>query len=429
MTPFEQIQRHFKKALTAVQTDAQFKNQNVDAILEPYHVHERSLTVETKKGTETFPAYRVQFNNARGPYKGGIRFHHAADVEEVKALGAAMAIKCAVVDIPLGGAKGGVVINPKEYDAKDIEAVARAYAETFADVLGVDRDIPAPDVYTNPEIMGWMLDAYEKKVGKSEPGMITGKPLPIGGSKGRRTATAQGGVYIIDEHMKREGKDPRDVRVVVQGFGNAGAYVAELLHERGYRIVAVSDSQGTLYKPSGLDPIAVERAKTERRSVTGLYCEGTVCDLEAMEHDGAQILESEAIFKIECDLFIPAALDNVIREDNVHALTATTILELANNPITPEADALLFEKGVTVIPDVLANAGGVTVSYFEWVQNRQQFYWKQDEVHEKLKPIMRSAYSAVREKVLEQNISYRDAAYQIGVARVLEAMQAKGHLG
>lgn len=424
MTPFEQIQSHIQRAVHSLH----ISEENAGALLTPYHVHQLDLHVETKSGSETFSAYRVQFNNARGPYKGGIRFHQDADVAEVSALAAAMAVKCAVVDIPLGGAKGGVTINPKKYDARDIERVSRAYAESFSDVLGVDQDIPAPDVYTTPEIMGWMLDAYEKKVGHSEPGMITGKPLCIGGSKGRATATAQGGVYVLEEHVRLENKKPEDLTVAIQGFGNAGATAARLLHDAGYTVVAVSDSKGTLYNPNGLDPIMVEKAKNEKHSVTGLYCEGSVCDIEAMQHDGAEVLDPDAVLTVDVDVLIPAALDNVIREDNVDAINAEIILELANNPITPEADEVLHSNGVVVIPDVLANAGGVTVSYFEWVQNRQQYYWTETEVFEKLKTIMLQSYASIRTHIDGTHKSYREAAYEIGVSRIFEAMKAKGHL-
>lgn len=400
----------------------------VEKVLAPYHVHEHNLELATTHGVETFPSYRVQFNNARGPYKGGIRFHEAANLEEVKALAAAMAVKCAVIDIPLGGAKGGVVVDPKQYSRNDIEKIARTYAEAFADVLGVDIDIPAPDMYTTPEIMGWMLDAYEKKMGKSEPGMITGKPLAIGGSKGRDIATALGGAYLIDEHVRLEGIDIRGLRIAIQGFGNAGATIARLLHDRGAQIIAVSDSQGTLYNQNGLDPVSLLEAKEKTRSVTGLYCEGTVCDQVTMKKDGAEVLASDEILTLPCDLLVPAALDNVIRKDNVATLQAKTILELANNPITPEADTYLYEHKVAVLPDILANAGGVTVSYFEWVQNRQQLYWSEEDVFAKLRKKMHDAYGEVRERAHKEHISYRSAAYRIGTERMVNAMYCKGHI-
>lgn len=423
MTPFEQIKHHLAKATESLS----FSKAEADILMTPYAVHEKDLDIKTENEDLVLPAYRVQFNNARGPYKGGIRFHPDADIEEVKALAAAMAVKCAVVDIPLGGAKGGVAVNPKDLDSKTIEEIARAYARAFADKIGVDQDIPAPDVYTTPEVMSWMLDEYEKVTGKSEPGMITGKPLALGGSRGRDSATAKGGVYVIEEHYRLEGKKPEEIKVAIQGFGNAGAHVAKLLHNSGYVIVAVSDSQGTLYNKNGLDPLAVEKAKQAKRSVTGLYCEGTVCDLQAMKEDGAEVLEAEAILGVECDLLIPAALDNVIREDNQASVKASVVLELANNPTTPEAESELLKRDIVIIPDVLANAGGVTVSYFEWVQNRQQYYWTEEEVFERLNQIILKAYKDIREKVLADNISYRDSAYQIGVERIATAMRLRGH--
>ena len=424
MSPFEQIQSHIEKAAQALSlTDAE-----IEKLLTPYAVHKTKLNVETKKGKEIFEAYRVQFNNARGPYKGGIRFHHEANEDEVKALALAMAVKCAVVDIPLGGGKGGVVINPKEYDDDDIEKVARAYTRAMAPHIGVDQDIPAPDVYTNAQIMSWMLDEYEKITGKSEPGMITGKPIELGGSLGRNSATAQGGVYVLEEHVSNANIDRTSLRVAIQGFGNAGATMAKLLHDLGYRVVAVSDSKGTLYNPNGIDPIAVEKAKDERKAVTGLYCVGTVCDMEAMQRDGAEVMSAEAVLEVDCDVLIPAALDNAIRADNVGNVKATIIVELANNPITPEADATLFERGVTVIPDVLANAGGVTVSYFEWVQNRQQYYWSEQEVMVKLKEIMMRAFEPIALDASEKRISLREASYTLAVERIITAMRLRGHV-
>ncbi len=424
MTPFEQVKHHIGDALDALSIDEQTKEK----LMTPDAVREATLSVQTEKGNEQLSAYRVQFNNARGPYKGGIRFHPHADLEEVKALAAAMAVKCAVVNIPLGGAKGGVAFDPKQYGRNDIETIARAYARAMAPYIGVDRDIPAPDVYTTPEIMGWMLDAYEKEIGKSEPGVITGKPLALGGSIGRDTATAQGGVYVLDAYAKEHNLLPKNTTVAIQGFGNAGAVMAKLLHMAGYKIVALSDSKGTLYNPNGLDPHRVEEAKREG-SVTSLYCQGSVCDESMLAKDGAQILPPEAVLGIACDVLIPAALDNQIRSDNAEKVQGRLILELANNPTTPEADATLAARGVTIIPDVLANAGGVTVSYFEWVQNRQQYYWTESEVAERLKRIMLDAYGALARKVAADSITYRQAAYRIGMERIYTAMQLRGRIG
>lgn len=424
MTPFEQISQHIQVACDALE----LTTSEQEVLQTPYCIHEKTLSVEVGEETLALPAYRVQFNNARGPYKGGIRFHQDANLDEVKALAAAMAVKCAVVGIPLGGAKGGVTFNPKEHSAQTLQRVARAYAEAMSDFIGVDQDIPAPDVYTNAQIMSWMLDAYEKKTKKSEPGMITGKPLAIGGSVGRDTATAQGGVYVLEELLSHHDMKPAQTTVAVQGFGNAGATVAKLLHRAGYTIVAVSDSQGTLYSPRGLDPVAIERTKNEHKAVTSLYCQAGVCDTQAMTTDEVQVLDRDAILSLECDVLVPAALDNVITESNAEDVQAKVILELANNPTTPEADAILENKNVIVLPDVLVNAGGVTVSYFEWVQNRQQYYWENDEVQQRLKKQMVTAYLAVHDLVQEKDVSYRTAAYQVGVAKIVEAMRLKGHL-
>lgn len=412
MTPYEQIKKHIDSAMTALFIPA----GEAARLMTPDAIHIHDLKVTTEKGEETFPAFRVQFNNARGPYKGGIRFHPKADEDEVKALAAAMAVKCAVVDIPLGGAKGGVTFDPKEYSKADINSIARAYARAMAPHLGVDTDIPAPDVYTTPEIMAVMLDEYEKVQGRSEPGMITGKPIALGGSKGRGEATAQGGVFILEEFVKEIGRIPTEMRVAIQGFGNAGATMAFLLQNLGYKIVALSDSRGTIYHEDGLDLAIVDKAKREHGSVIAAV------DLIG----GARGLGSDDVLSIDCDVLIPAALDNQIHIDNVQSVRADIILELANNPVTPEADDILFTKGTTVIPDVLANAGGVTVSYFEWVQNRMQLYWTEEDVKGKLKEKITAAYKDVTLLSRTEKISQRQAAYCLAIARIHEAMKLRG---
>lgn len=421
-SPFAQVKGHMDEAIRALGLSSAEEAELTAADA----VHQEVLTVETARGTETFPAYRVQFNNARGPYKGGIRFHPDADLDEVTALAAAMAVKCAVVNIPLGGAKGGIAFNPKVYDRRDIERIARAYIRALHEHIGVDRDIPAPDVYTTSEIMGWMLDEYEGIVQRSEPGMITGKPLALGGSKGRDEATAQGGVYVLAAHIADLGRRPQELSVAIQGFGNAGMVAAKLLHTAGYKIVALSDSKGTLHSPEGLDPYRVEEAKRGGSAVTSLYCEGTVCDEARLRADSAEVLPPEAVLSVPCDVLIPAALDNQIRADTAPGVQAQIILELANNPTTPEADALLAERGITVIPDVLANAGGVTVSYFEWVQNRQQYYWTLEQVQHSLREIMVDAYRAVVQRSQMDASTYRRAAYLLGMERIHEAMRLRG---
>ncbi len=412
MNPFEQVQQHLARAIRTLR----LTNAAVAIFNEPQAVHEAELRVETAQGTATFAAYRVQFNDARGPFKGGIRFHPAADRAEVTALAAAMAIKCAVVNIPFGGAKGGVAIDPKAHTIAVLEQVARAYATTFAPYLGVDKDVPAPDVSTDPQIMAWMLDAYEAVVGRKEPGMITGKPVALGGSQGRSSATADGGAFVLAAHLKDSGRTPADTRVAIQGFGNAGATMAKILFDAGYTVVAISDSQGTLYSVRGLNPHLVWGIKQESGTVT------------AAVDATSEALPVDAIFGVDCDVLIPAALDNAITLREADVISAPVILELANNPVTPEADQVLYDRGVTIIPDVLANAGGVTVSYFEWVQNRQQYYWSASEVFEKLSEIMGAAYRTVTAEAKEQGSSLREAAYVVGVSRVVEAARLRGRL-
>jgi glutamate dehydrogenase/leucine dehydrogenase len=404
MDPFSQIIYHIKKAATGLSP------AEVQTLLTPQFIHKDTLSVDGKD----YEAYRVQFNNARGPFKGGIRFHPNADESEVSALAAAMAVKCALVNIPFGGAKGGVAINPKDHDEATLQAVSRAYVRAFCGHLGVDYDIPAPDVYTDARVMAWMLDEYESLVGKSEPGVITGKPLALGGSKGRDIATALGALYVLEEYASVLSKDVSELTVAVQGFGNAGGTIAKLLHARGATIVAVSDSKGTISKSSGLDPQQILESKGHRGSVVDTVPEG---------HSTGG---TDDILFTPCDVLIPAALDNVVTEHNVRDVKARMILELANNPVSPEAEAVLVEQGIDVLPDVLVNAGGVVVSYFEWVQNREQYYWEESLVKERLKEIMSRAFHAVYEH--KGTGTYRESAYAIAVGRIVEAMRLRGRL-
>lgn len=408
MSPFEQIQAHLKTAFKSLELN----EHQYQVFIRPQAIHEHNLTVLTSRGLVKLPAFRVQFDNARGPFKGGIRFHPQANLDEITALAAIMAIKCAVLNLPLGGAKGGVTFNPKDFTEEDLALVAKAYGTAFATVIGVDRDIPAPDVATGPETMAALLEAYEEVVGRSEPGVVTGKPLALGGSAGRDSATALGGVYILEEYLKT--RQLSKIKVAVQGFGNAGATIAKLMFERGHTIVALSDSQGTILNPRGLDPFAVEKVKRGQGSVT------------AYQADKVIVSDPQAVLTVACDVLVPAALDNVITITNMSAVQAEHILELANNPITPEADVYLAGQGKVIIPDVLANAGGVTVSYFEWVQNRQQLYWSLAEVQVKLKQRMEEAYEQVYGLALEQQCSLRAAAYQLGVQRIVEVMSLRG---
>ncbi len=381
------------------------------SLQKPNTVVQKEIELTRDDGSkEMLAAYRVQFNNARGPYKGGIRFHPGADIDEVSALAAAMAVKCAVVGIPFGGGKGGVQFDPKKYSASEIERISRAFVRSMGDAIGVDKDIPAPDVYTTPTIMGYMLDEFEVMHGRSEPGVITGKPLPLGGSVGRDTATAQGAVHVLEEIVTARGLDRTKLKVAVQGFGNAGYHAARILHGLGYIIVGLSDSKGAIFSPSGLDPIAVEATKRETGTLVGGDSTGTNDDL----------------LVCDCDILIPAALDGQLTAENAENVKASMVLEIANGPTTPDADRVFAQKSITVIPDVLVNAGGVTVSYFEWVQNRQGFYWTETEVAEKLKLIMTNATHAVLEMAQEKKATLRDAAFLIGIRRIADALSARG---
>ncbi|MFH1427839.1 MAG: Glu/Leu/Phe/Val dehydrogenase [Patescibacteria group bacterium] len=406
----------FNNYITNLRRSAEIINLTeveIKALSKPYNIIEKKISIVMDNGEQKeFNAYRVQFNNARGPYKGGIRFHPEADIDEVKALAAGMAIKTAVVNIPLGGSKGGVQCNPKELSEQELEKIARAWINAMADKIGVDKDIPAPDVYTNPQIMAYMRDEFEKIKGRSEPGMITGKPIPLGGSLGRTAATAQGGVYILEELVKSGNKNRGELRVAIQGFGNAGYYVASILYKLGYKVVAISDSQGGIYNKDGFDPEYVNKIKQEQSSVVKVY--------------DVQKISNEEIITCNCDILIPSALDNQIREDNAGEIKAKVIIELANGPTTPVADKILQEKGVVVVPDVLANAGGVTVSYFEWVQNRTHFYWTEEQVLNRLKPIMVNAFKNIWEMSQTKNITLRDAAFAKAVERIAEAMRLRG---
>lgn len=417
---FEQYLKRLESALEALGLGKAY----ADILSKPDAIRTATLSVTIGGTPRELKAYRVQFNNARGPYKGGIRFHPDADLDEVTALAAAMAMKCAVVGIPLGGAKGGVAFDPKSATKSEIEDVARAFARAFAPYIGVDTDIPAPDVYTNAHVMAVMLDEYEKTIGKSEPGMITGKPLSVGGSLGRDTATAQGGVYVLEALLEAIERSFEGLRVAVQGFGNAGFHAARLLHERGAVIVGLSDSSGALWSEKGLDPIAVAREKERARSFEALSRNG-FGDLDA---EDVRFISNEQLLESACDVLIPAALDAQIHAANAGSVQARIILELANGPTTPEADGILEKNGCIVVPDVLANAGGVTVSYFEWVQNRSHFYWSRADVAAKLEPIMKAAFEGVWQLHMNRNIPLRDAAFLRGVEHLAEALEDRGRI-
>ncbi len=366
--------------------------------------------------TRVFHGYRVQYNSARGPTKGGLRWHPDETIDTVRALAAWMTWKCAVVDIPLGGGKGGVTCNPKEMSEGEKERLARGYIRAIGKHLGVHKDVPAPDVYTNPQIMAWMMDEYEVLCGESHPGMITGKPIPLGGSQGRGDATARGGVYCVREAAKKTGLDAGKATYAIQGFGNAGQFAATLHPEilGGGTLLAVSDSRGGVYCDSGLDPEAIVKHKLETGRVEGF--------------PGTKPISNSDLLELNVDVLYPAALEAVITGDNAAKVKAKILCELANGPTTPEADRILHEKGVTVLPDFLANAGGVTVSYFEQVQNTCNYYWSLDRVHTRLDRRMTDAFNAVWEMARSEKVHMRLAAYLVAVQRVAQAVRDRGWL-
>jgi len=366
-------------------------------------------------GVRVFKGYRVQYNASRGPTKGGLRWHPEETIDTVRALAAWMTWKTAIVDIPLGGGKGGVTCNPKNLSTGEKERLARAYIRAVWPMLGVHRDVPAPDVYTNPQIMAWMMDEYEVIRGESHPGVITGKPVPIGGSEGRGDATARGGIFTVREASKTLGVDLADATCAIQGFGNAGQFAAILGEELlGLRVIAASDSRGGIYNPDGLDARDLVQHKLDQGTVRGF--------------EDADDLSNEEVLELETTILFPAALENVINESNADRIRARIVCELANGPTTPEADAILHDNGIFVIPDFLANAGGVTVSYFEQVQNTYNFYWKLDEIHQKLDEKMTEAFLAMYSVYEERKVHPRLAAYVVSVGRVAQAAKLRGRV-
>lgn len=363
----------------------------------------------------SFRAWRCRYDDTRGPTKGGIRYHPDAREDEVVALAFWMTFKCAVAGLPYGGAKGAIQVDPHKLTKGELERLSRAYVHAFASMLGPNRDIPAPDVYTNAMIMGWMADEYANVIGRPCPDVITGKPIPLGGSLGRDDATARGGFYVFNHLAEELGCNSEIRRAVIQGMGNAGSYMAELLHSAGWQVIAMSDSQGAIYDPAGLYPLAALQAKHKHGSVKALA--GV---------DGVREITPDELVALECELLVPAALEDMINEDNADKVQARVILELANGPITTVADQILADKGIPVLPDILANAGGVTVSYFEWVQNRQGYYWTLDEVHGRLKTIMERESRSVWNIAQKKQITLRTAAYVHALKRLSEAIEAHG---
>ena len=364
--------------------------------------------------TKMFVGHRVQYNDARGPAKGGIRFHPALTIDHIKDLAFLMVLKCSVVNIPFGGSKGGVVVDPKQLSRNELEQVTRGYIRAIADYIGPFKDIPAPDVYTDEKIMVWILDEYERIKGEHVPAVVTGKPVELSGIKVRSYSTSLGGLYVLEEAMSKIGMDKAGVRVAVQGFGNVGENAARILHERGYQVVAVSDSSGGIINPRGLDIPAVMLHKDKTRRVTDFK-------------DGINI-SNEELLACDCDILIPSALSDQLTVANAGDVKARIVLELANAPTTPEADQILLENKIMLVPDILANAGGVVVSYFEWSQNLNNDYWEEEKVLQKLKNVMTTAFNDVYALCSEERCRMRRAAYQLAVKRILYAERLRGNL-
>ena len=409
LNPFVIAQRQFDTAAEHLKLDPSLR-----AILRnPKRQLIVSIPTRMDDGTyRVFEGYRVQHSIARGPAKGGIRYHPQVTLDEVKALASWMTWKCATVGIPYGGGKGGVVCDPKRMSQTELEHMTRRYAAEISIIIGPEEDIPAPDVYTNAQTMAWIMDTFSMTRGTTALGVVTGKPLAVGGSAGRNEATARGCLFVSREALKMKGMALRGARVVVQGYGNAGSIAASLLHAEGAVVIAVSDSRGGIHNPKGLDPDQVMKHKERTGSVVG--------------YPEASAVSNEEILELECDLLIPAALENQITSQNAGLIKAKVVAEAANGPTTPAADEILHQNGVLVLPDILANAGGVTVSYFEWVQSLQSFFWREEEVNAKLNEIMTRAFYEVYETAKTHNVHMRAAAYILAVSRVAEATRLRG---
>ncbi|UCD00662.1 MAG: Glu/Leu/Phe/Val dehydrogenase [Promethearchaeota archaeon] len=412
LDPFKISQKQLSDACKL----ANYDNDIYNALSEPERFVEIKITMKMDDGKiNTFKGFRSQYNSARGPMKGGIRWHPDESASLVKALSAWMTWKTACVDIPLGGAKGGIICDPRAMSNRELETLARSYIRQLADFIGPNIDVPAPDVYTNPQIMAWMQDEYEKIVRRHAPSVITGKPLPLGGSAGRSIATAKGGVYCIREAARDIGLDLNGATAAIQGYGNAGSWAAKLLKdEYGCNIIAVSDSKGGIYNKNGIDPFAAAEFKEKTRTVVGLK--------------ETNQISNEELLELECDILVPAALENQITRENVNNINCKILAELANGPTTPEADENLFKNGILVIPDFLCNAGGVTVSYFEMVQGYYRYFWTEKEVFEALDRVMTRAYRSTVEQAKKYKTHNRMGAYIISLERVIDAMRLRGWL-
>ena len=390
----------------------------IEKVLTPQRVIKGKISIVSKGGKKkTFQAFRIQHNDARGPFKGGIRFHQNVSEDEVQALATLMSLKCAVAGIPYGGGKGGIIVDPSKLTIDELKSLSIAYAKLITPYIGPWRDVPAPDVNTDGQTMSWMLETYENKIGNQAPGTFTGKPIELGGSLGRTEATGQGGEYVLESYAKLRKLNIKLTTIAVQGFGNVGYYFAKLASEAGFRIVAVSDSSSGIYSEKGLDIKALNEFKEKGGSF-----------VDYPKSKDIKLISNGELLELPVTVLVPAALENSITKDNMEKISARVVLEMANGPTTTEADHYLFERGIDVIPDILSNSGGVTVSYFEWVQNLNGYYWTKKTVNEELKNIITKGFTDIDKIKVDKRISYRRAANYISLKRIIDAMMLRGRV-
>ncbi|MFI8576823.1 Glu/Leu/Phe/Val dehydrogenase [Rossellomorea aquimaris] len=389
-----------------------YSQEVYELLKEPVRMLTVKIPVRMDDGkVKVFTGYRAQHNDAVGPTKGGIRFHPNVTEKEVKALSIWMSLKCGIVDLPYGGGKGGIICDPRDMSFRELERLSRGYVRAISQIVGPSKDIPAPDVFTNSQIMAWMMDEYSRIDEYNSPGFITGKPLVLGGSHGRETATAKGVTICIHEAAKKKGIKLKGARVVVQGFGNAGSFLAKFMHDAGAKVIGISDAYGGLHDKDGLDIDYLLDRRDSFGTVTKLF---------------NNTITNEELLELDCDILVPAAIENQITEKNAHNIRASIVVEAANGPTTLEATKILTERGILLVPDVLASSGGVTVSYFEWVQNNQGYYWSEEEVEEKLEKILVSSFNNVYETSQSRRVDMRLAAYMVGVRKMAEACRFRG---
>ncbi|MBI2580473.1 Glu/Leu/Phe/Val dehydrogenase [Candidatus Woesearchaeota archaeon] len=418
INPLESAQKQLRVAARLLGLD----NKTLNVLSQPKRELNDDIPVRMDDGsTQNFNSLRVQHNDALGPFKGGIRFGPGVSLEEVKALAMWMTWKTALVGIPFGGAKGGIICDPKRFSKRELEALSRGYVQQFVEYIGPDKDIPAPDMYTNAQIMAWMLDEYEKLTGHHAPAAFTGKPVELGGIGARESATGYGGAVVVQQVAKLLKMKPKSTTVAIQGFGNVGHNVAEFLFDAGYKIVALSDSQGAIYNRKGLNPAAAMTCKVEKGRIAECYFAGSV-----VNGSKSGVITNDELLELDVDILIPAALENQITSKNAGKVKAKVVAELANGPTTPEADRILFEKKAVVVPDTLTNSGGVIGSYFEWVQNSYGYYWADDEVREKLSRILVDAFEKVVQKSREHKVDMRTGAYLLAVGKVARSIELRG---